>query len=292
MQVKHCIFFLLLFALSTVHAQPKPPAVKKEPKVFKEHGGERIDNYYWLSNSSDSNVIHYLKAENAYVEAYMKPTEALQKKIYNELVARIPQKDQSLPNKRNGYWYYSRFDEGKQYPYVLRKKAALGSKEEMLLNIPELAKKYKIYLLRGSAVSFNNQHMVYGVDTAGDRRSILYLKNLLNGQLAQETISNTSGSYAWVNNNKAFYYVLNDHTVRAYKVMQHVVGTNPSADREIYTEKDSTYGVYLNKSSNGRYIFIISNSTNTSEARYLDANNPNAQPVLIQARTPDLEYNP
>jgi oligopeptidase B len=150
---------------STVLAQPTPPFIKKEPKIFKEHGAERVDDYFWLSNPSDSNVIHHLKAENAYVDAYLKSTEDVQKKLYDELVARIPQKDQSLPTKRNGYWYYSRFEEGKQYPYIVRKKGTTTAPEEILLDVPKLAEKYKIYLVRGTAMAKDNQHYLYGIDT-------------------------------------------------------------------------------------------------------------------------------
>ena len=292
MSSRTLLFFVFIFIGVTAYTQPQQPATKKEPKVFHEHGGERTDNYFWLSNPSDSTVINHLKAENDYVDAYMKGSESLQKKIYDELVSRIPQKDQSLPTKRNGYWYYSRFEEGKQYPVILRKKAVAGAREEMLLNIPAMAKKYKIYLLRGSAVSRDNRFLVYSVDTAGDRRSISYIKDLATGNIFSETISNTSGSLAWVNDNKTFYYILNDHTVRPYKIMRHTVGTDPSSDKEVYTEKDSTYSLGLSKSANGLYIFIHSGSTNTSEARYLDANDPAAQPVLIQERTHGIEYAP
>jgi oligopeptidase B len=292
MQPKYFLLLFLCMATNTLLAQPTPPSVKKQPKVFKEHGGERVDDYFWLSNPADTSVINHLKAENAYVAACLKSTEGLQKKLYEELVARIPQKDQSLPTRRNGYWYYSRFEEGKQYPYMVRRKGTTTAPEEMLLDVPRLAEKYKIYLVRGTAMAKDNQHYLYGVDTAGDRRTILYIKNLSSGELYPETISNTSGNYAWFNDNKTFYYVLNDHTVRAYKVMRHVAGTDPAADREIYTEKDSTYSVYLAKSRNGRYIFINSSSTNTNESRYIDAGKPDATPVLIQQRTAGLEYTP
>ena len=194
--------------------------------------------------------------------------------------------------KRNGYWYYSRFEEGKQYPYIVRRKGTTTAPEEILLDLPKLAENYKIYLVRGTAMAKDNQHYLYGVDTAGDRRTTLYIKNVSTGELYPETISNTSGNYAWFNDNKTFYYVLNDHTVRAYKVMRHVVGTDPSSDKEIYTEKDSTYSVYISKPKNGQYIFINSNSTNTNEARYVNTDDPNATPTLIQARTTGLEYSP
>ncbi len=269
-----------------------PPVSKKGTKVYTEHGHQRVDDYYWMNNPADPNVIDHLKAENTYVEAYMKPTEPLQKKIYNELIARIPPKDQSLPTKRKGYWYYSRFEEGKQYPYYARKKSTTTAKEEIILDVPTLAKPHQIYLIRGTANSPNSDYYIYGVDTTGDRRSTLYIKQLSTGKLMPEKIPNTSGSYAWNNDNRSFYYVVNDKTVRAYKVMRHILGTSPAIDKEILTEKDSTYSVGLSRTISGRYIFINSRSTNTSEASYLDANNPNGSPVLIQSRIQGLEYAP
>ncbi|HEX6333216.1 MAG TPA: S9 family peptidase [Flavisolibacter sp.] len=290
--MKPMSFGLIVALLSTamcMHAQ-QPPAIKKQPKIFNEHGQQRTDEYFWLSDPSDTNVIHHLHAENAYVEAYMKHTEDLQQKIYDEIVARIPQRDQSLPTKRNGYWYYTRFEEGKQYPYFARKKGTTLAKEELLLDVPALAAPYKVYIVRGTATSANNQLYAYGVDTSGARKSILYIKNLATGKLYPETITNTSGNYVWANDNRTLFYVLYDHTVRAYKVMKHVLGTSTSNDREVYTERDSTYSVYLNKSRNNRFIFINLRSTNTTEVRYLDASKPDAKPVVVQERIPDLEY--
>lgn len=292
--MSHKAFLLLCVSVYAIngHAQVQPPATKKEPKVFTEHGSARNDDYYWLGNPKDSNVIAHLKAENAYVEAYLKPSESLQKKLYDELIARIPGKDQSLPTKRNGYWYYSRFEEGRQYPFYARKKGTTAAKEEILLDVPALAEGHQIYLVRGTAVSPDNNHYAYGIDTSGDRRCLLYIKELGTEKLLPETIANTSGDYAWVNDNKSFYYVVNDHTVRPYKVMRHVVGTDPATDKEIYTEKDSTFNVGLSKAKNNRFIFIHSSSTDTKEARYLDASNPAASPVIIQPRTIGLEYTP
>ncbi len=293
MQRQICMLLVLLFVVGQLtYAQLQPPATKKEAKVFKEHGGRRTDDYYWLNNPKDSNVINHLRAENVYTDAYLKPTEDLQKKLYDELVARIPGKDQSLPTKRNGYWYYTRFEEGKQYPFYARKKGTTAAKEEIILDVPKLAAGHQIFLVRGTAIAPDNNHYLYGIDTSGDRRTNLHIKQLSTGVLLPETISNTSGNYAWNNDNKSFYYVLNDHTVRAYKVMRHVVGTDPSADKEIFTERDSTYSIAISKSKNSRYIFINSSSTNTNESRYLDAHNAAAAPVIIQPRTEGLEYTP
>jgi oligopeptidase B len=283
-------FFVFFLSLYFVRAQVQAPQTIKKSKIFKEHGGDRTDEYFWLNNPKDPDVIAHLKAENAYTEVYMKQTEGLQKKLYDELVARIPGRDQSLPIKKNGYWYFNRFEEGKQYPYYIRKRGTLSAKEEMFLDIPEMAMNHQIYLVRGWTTSPDNIYLAYGIDTSGDRRSTLYFKNLFNGKSLLESISNTSGSSAWANDNKTIFYLLNDHTVRSYKVMRHILGSDPKTDTEIYTEKDSTYSLSINKSANNKYIFIHSGSTNTSESRYIDANDLSGTPVLIQQRQPGIEY--
>jgi oligopeptidase B len=285
-------FFVLLATNCYLGAQPQPPATKKETKIFNEHGNQRTDNYFWLSNRNDTNVINHLKAENAYTEAYLKPTEELQKKLYDEIVGRIEQKYESLPSKENGYWYYVRFENGKQYPNNYRRKGTMNEREELLLDVNELSKGYKIYLLRDWSVSRTNDVLAYAVDTAGDRRSILYIKNLKTGELSSEKISNTSANIVWANDPSTFYYVVNDPTVRPYKVMRHHLGNDPAGDEEVYTENDSTYSVFLSASRDHRYIFINSGSTTTTEVRYLDVNVPRAKAVLIQQRVKDLLYSP
>jgi len=218
----------------------KPPVTKKVPKVFTEHGNTRTDDYFWLSDPKDSAVIDHLKEENAYTQAYLKHTEDLQKKIYDELVARIDQKASTLPYKRNGYWYYTRFEEGKQYPFYCRKKNDLSSAEEIFLDAPALAAGHQIFFVRGWSMARNNNLIATGIDTTGGRRSTLSIKDLATGKLLPETISNTSANFDWSSDNKVLYYVVNDHTVRLYKLMKHVIGTDPSADKTIYTENDST----------------------------------------------------
>ena len=268
-----------------------PPVAKKIPKEFNEQGNKRLDNYAWLSNSSDTTVINHLKAENAYTESMLKHTAKTQKTIYDELVARIDQQYASLPVKDNGYWYYIRYEEGKQYPLHCRKKDNLAAPEEIMINVNELATGKQIYLVRGKSISRDNNWIAYAADTSGDRRSTIYIKNINTGQYAPDKIPNTSG-LAWANDNKTLYYTLNDHTVRSYKVMRHTMGSDSGTDKELYVEKDSTYEVELSASKDNRYIFITSSSTTTTEARWLDANNPSSDPVLIQARTRDVLYYP
>jgi oligopeptidase B len=285
---------LILLVVSCKDEAPAnllPPVAKKIPKEFNEQGNRRTDNYFWLSNSSDSTVINHLKDENAYTVGMLKHTEKTQKAIYDELVSRIDQKYESLPVKANGYWYYIRYEEGKQYPLHCRKKDKLDAPEEIMINVNELATGKQIYLVRGKSISRDNNWIAYAADTSGDRRSTIYIKNINTGQYAPDKISNTSG-LAWANDNKTLYYTLNDHTVRSYKVMKHMMGNDPATDIELYVEKDSTYSVELSASKDNRYIFITSSSTTTTEARWLDANNPASDPVIIQPRTKDLLYYP
>jgi oligopeptidase B len=293
--MRNFLFIALIFFVSSCKevapAGLTPPVATKIPKEFNEQGNKRIDNYAWLSNSSDSTVINHLKAENAYTESMLKHTDKTQKTIYDELVARIDQKYESLPVKDNGYWYYIRYEEGKQYPLHCRKKDNLAAPEEIMINVNELATGKQIYLVRGKSISRDNNWIAYAADTSGDRKSTIYIKNINTGQYATDKISNTS-DLAWANDNKTLYYTLNDHTVRSYKVMKHTMGTDPVTDKELYTEKDSTYAVELSASKDNRYIFITSSSTTTTEARWLDANNPSSDPVLIQARTRDVLYYP
>lgn len=289
--MRSSILLALTFITINSWAQVQPIA-KKEPKVFKEHGRERVDPYYWLSNPQDPNVIEHLKAENAYVESYMKKTEGLQQKLFDEIISRIEQRYESLPTKSNGYWYYSRYDEGQQYPYYARKKGTTTAKEEIMLNVPEMAKGHQIFLLRGTNVSPDNRYLAYGVDTNGSRRADLYIKDLTTGKVLNDRISNTSGNYAWGSDSKTVFYVLNDHTVRAYRVMRHTIGTDPKQDEEVFVEKDSTFRVYIHTSKSKKFIFIHSGNGLTSEALFIDPRIPEAQPLVIQERQTGVLYFP
>lgn len=275
--------------------QSKPlvaPTAKKDTKEFDEFGNKRLDEYYWLSNPKDSQVIRHLNAENAYTTATLKHTEGLQKKMYEEMVSRVEQKSQSVPYKSNGYWYYSRYDEGKEYPYQCRKKGDWNASEEIVLNIPEMAKGHKLYRLFEFEASPDNSLLAYLVDTSGDRRNTLFIKDLRTGQLLSDKILDVAnGSLVWSNDGKNIYYSLNDNTVRSYKVMRHMLGTDPQTDKVIFTENDVTFGVGVFKSRSNKFIFIGSGSTTMTEYRYLDANNPEVLAKVIQPRQKDLLYD-
>jgi oligopeptidase B len=274
----------------TVYSQ-KPPAIKKVPRTFTEHGNTRTDDYYWM-NTPDSSTIAYLKAENAYLDQKLKHTESLQKKLYDEIVERLEQKAATVPAKENGYWYYTRYDEGKQYPNYYRRKGNWEAKEELILDVPLLAATFKIYLLRNWQVSSSGRYLAYAVDTSGDRRSTMFIKDLQTGKLLSDQINVMSASLAWSADDKVIFYTIPDNTVRSFQVYRHVLGTNQADDQLIYTEEENTYGVYVTTSRSGDYIFILSASTDNTEARYINAHHPISDPVLIQKRTKGLEYFP
>ncbi len=285
------LFAALVFLLLPASGPAQQVQTRKIPKEFVEFGRKRIDNYFWLSDRTDSVVIQHLRAENAYTEAMLSHTAGLQQKIYAELAGRIEQKYASLPVKKNGYWYYVRYEEGKQYPLYCRKKGELGGAEEVFLDVPRMAAGHQIYMVRGYQVSPANRWLAFGIDTTGDRQCALRIKDLATSNEAPEVIANTSGNYAWANDNQTIFYVLNDPTIRAFKVMSHKIGTDPANDRHIYSENDSTFSVFLSTTRDRAYIFIGSGSTLSSEWRYIDADRPDAPPVLIQPRQKEMLYS-
>jgi oligopeptidase B len=300
---RHGIFIILVAALifsaqigcrpaEKVEPGPKPPVAEKIKKELAAHGQTRIDEYFWLRERENPKVLDYLKAENDYEKAVMKHTEPFQDALYKEIVGRIKQTDLSVPYKDNGYFYYTRFEEGKDYPLYCRKKGKLEAAEEVLLNGPLMAEGKSFFSIGGLSVSPDNKLVAYGVDTVSRRKYTLYFKNLGTGQALPDEIATTTGSAAWASDNKTvFYTVKDDTTLRSYKIMKHVLGTPVSTDAEIYMEKDETYdvGVYLSRSK--KYLIIDSGSTLSDESRFLEANNPNGKFKVIQPRQKDLKYS-
>ena len=270
-----------------------PPTVEKKNYAFSEYGTNRLDEYFWLSDPKDSNVIRHLNAENDYTAKMLAQTEGVQKTLYDEMVNRVEQATSDVPIKKNGYWYYRRFEAGKEYPLICRKKETWAANEETLLDVPALAQGHKIFRLFQYAVNPENTQLAYLVDTSGDRRNTLYIKDLRNGSISKETVSDVAtDGLEWSNNGKYLFYILNDPTVRGYKVMRHMLGTDPKMDPSVFEEKDNTFGVSINKTNSKKYILITSNSTTTTEVRYLDADNAdNLEMTIIQPRQKDLIYS-
>jgi len=283
----------LIFSCSTKRSTEKvePPDVEKIPETLTIHGDTRVDNYFWLNQRENPKVIDYLKAENEYKDKMMQHTEKLRDKLYKEIVGRIKQTDRSVPYLDNGYYYYYRYDKGEEYPIHTRKKESVDSEEEIMLNVPDMAKGYSFYQVRGLSVSSNNRYLAFGIDTVSRRRYTIHFKDLQTEKILSDKISNTSGSATWANDNKTIFYVVKDSTLRPHKVMRHILGTDPSQDVEIWHEKDNTFNTYVEKTKSDKYITIGSYSTLSTEMRILKADDPYGTFKVFQKREPDHEYS-
>lgn len=268
------------------------PLADKKEKKLSNHGDTRIDNYYWMKEREDQEVLDYLNAENSYTESVMAPLKDKVTAYYDEIVGRIKQDDSSVPYLDNGYYYLSRFEEGKEYPIFSRKKSSLEVEEEILLNVNELAKDFSYYSAVGLRVSPNQKILAYGEDTLSRRLYTLRFKDLETGALLPDKILNTTGSAVWADDNKTIFYTVKDDALRSYKIFKHVLGTNPGADEEIWHESDETFGTFVYKTKSKKYIVIGSFQTLTAEFRILEANNPNGKFRIFEPRNKaeKLEY--
>lgn len=273
-------------------AAPQPPVAERVAKELTAHGQTRIDYYYWLRERDNPKVMEYLKAENDYLKAKMKPLEPLQEALFREIVGRIQQTDMSVPYRYQGYFYYTRFEGGKEYPIYCRKKGNLEAPEEVLLNVNELAEGQPYFHVTGLAVSADNSLLAYGADNVSRRLYTLRFKNLAMGENFAEEIPNTTGSAAWADDNRTVFYALKDTTtLRPYRIMKHVLGTDPASDKEVYVEADETFETSVYKSKSKKFIIIACESTLANEYWYLEANNPSGQFRVVQPREKELEYS-
>lgn len=269
-----------------------PPIAEKKPKELTIHGDTRIDNYYWLRERENPEVIAYLEAENAYRASVMKKTETLQEELYEEIVGRIKQTDQSVPYKKNGYYYYTRYEEGKEYPIHCRKKGSMEADEEVMLDVNQMAEGHAYYSVSGLNVSTNNRYLVFGVDTVSRRKYTLHVKDLTTGKMLDDQIPLTTGGSTWANDNKTIFYTTKDEqTLRSSEIHKHILGTPAANDHLVYTEDDETFSTFVYKTKSEKYIVIGSSSTMTSEYRVMDAGTPDGNFRIFQPRTRGLEYS-
>jgi len=285
------VFIVGYMACEKEKTMVKPPVAKKIEKKLIKHGDVRIDNYYWLNERDNPEVIEYLKAENNYTKEMMKHTEKLQEKLYKEIIGRFKQNDESVPYFKNGYYYYSKYEEGKEYPIYCRKKGSLNAKEEVMLNVNEMAKGHNYYAVVGLSVSPDNKLLSFGVDTVGRRKYVIHFKNLKTGEILPDKVENTTGSSVWANDNKTVFYTIKDKTLRSYKIVKHLLGTMPDKDTVAYHEQDPTFDVFVYKTKSDKYIIIGSSSTMSDEYRFIDASKPNDKFKIIQKRERGLEYS-
>ncbi|OIQ29105.1 MAG: oligopeptidase B [Bacteroidetes bacterium MedPE-SWsnd-G2] len=268
------------------------PKAKKIPKELKIHNDTRIDDYFWLNERENPEVINYLKDENEYFHKMTSHTNELEERLFEEIKARIKEDDQSVPYKYNGYWYLTRYEKGKDYPIYLRKKEHLEAKEEILFDCNEMAEGLGYFKLVGLNISPDNKLISYAVDTVGRRQYTLKIKNLESGVVFSEEITHTTGSASWANDNKTLFYTKKDEqTLRSDKVFKHSINTSSDQDTLIYHETDDTFNVALYKTKSRKYIVIACFSTLTNEYQILDADTPDASFKMFQSRIRGLEYS-
>ena len=269
-----------------------PPTADKIEKHLEIHGDVRVDNYYWLNNREDEEVIDYLERENDYYDKMTEHTKEFQKELFEEMKGRIKEDDESVPYKYNGYYYITRYEKGKDYPIYTRKKETLDAEEEILFDVNEMAEGYSYYNLRGLNVSPNNKMVSFGVDTLSRRKYTLFIKNLETGKILNEKIPLTTGSSTWANNNKTLFYTRKDEqTLRADKIYRHTLGTKATNDKLIYNEEDETFGTFVYKTKSEKYLVIGCYSTLTTEYRILNADTPYDDFKVFQPRVRGLEYS-
>ncbi|MEQ8359232.1 MAG: S9 family peptidase [Cytophagales bacterium] len=273
-------------------AQIQAPIAKKIPKKLSKHGHTRIDNYYWLNDRENPEVLNYLEAENKYLDTILAHTKAFQQDLFEEMKGRIKEDDSSLPYRKDGFFYYSRYEEGMEYQILCRKKGSLKAREEITLNLNELAAGYDFFNLGSSSISTNNMLMAFAIDTLGRRIYEIKFKDLKSGKFLDDVISNVTGNLAWANDNKTLFYARQDPTtLRSFQIYKHELGTNPEDDKLIYEEKDEAFGCYVWKTKSRKYLMIGSYATLSSEIRYLHTENTNGEFKVLQTREENHEYD-
>lgn len=278
------------------------PVAEKQPQELMTHGDSRIDNYYWMKltdeqknapepDSQTRKVVQYLEAENAFTSKMTAHLDVFKDTLFEEIKARIKQTDMSVPYFENGYFYLTRYEEGKEYPIYSRKKSSLDNAEEILLDVNKLAEGFEFYTATGLNVSPDNKILAYGEDTLSRRIYTIKFLNLETGEYHEDIIENTTGSVSWANDNKTVFYTRKDDALRAYKIFKHVLGTDSSEDQEVYHEEDETFSCYVYKTKSKNFIIIGSFATVSNEFRYLDANDPESEFKLFDPRERNLEYS-
>ncbi len=267
------------------------PRAEKINKVMTMHNHERVDEFYWLNERENPKVIDYLNAENDYRDSYMEKYKGLENELFEEIKSRIKEDDSSVPYLDNGYYYYTRYEKGKQYPIYCRKKDNLNNPEEILIDANEMSQGHEYFRIGGIDISPNNKIMAYSVDTVSRRLYTIKFKNLESGEEGVHSIPNTSGGATWANDNKTiFYNQKNKNTLRTERVMRHVLSSDKN-DEEVFYENDDEFNLYSYKSKSGKYIMVVSGKTISDEISFLSADNPDEDLKIFQKRIDGLEYS-
>ena len=268
-----------------------PPIAHPKPVRLENHGHFRIDPYYWLKERNNPDVLEYLTAENAYTEAMMAHQNQLEQDIVKEIQGRIPQTDISVPYQLDHDYYYTRFEEGKEYPVFCRKKQSLKADEQIMLDANALAEGHDYFSIGGLAISAKQNILAYAYDTRGRRLYTIQCKNLDTDELLADTIADVTGNMVWANDHRTLFYSRQDPaTLRSYQIYRHVLGDTPSHDVLVYEEQDETFSTTVFKTKSKRYIMIASHQTVSSEYRYCEADHPAGAFTVFLPRARGHEY--
>jgi oligopeptidase B len=267
------------------------PVAPKKPQLLEIHGHQRIDSYYWMNDRENPEVIAYLNAENAYLKGVMKPTEEFQEALFAEMKGRIKEDDQTVPYFKSGYYWYVRYEKGGEYPIYCRKKGSKEGLEEIILDVNELAIGKPFYQVGGTGTSTNQKILAFAADDVGRRIYTIHFKNLETGEILEESIPEVTGNFVWAADNLTLFYSKQDpETLRSHRIYKHSLGSGPSEDQLIFEETDEEFSCMVHKSKTEEYLFIHSESTNSSEMRFLKSIQPSGEFQLLQERIPQLEY--
>ncbi|MBI4546686.1 MAG: S9 family peptidase [Ignavibacteriae bacterium] len=285
------LLFIVGWVFQSVGQSPnlRPPIAKIISKADTLHGDIRVDNYFWIRDRSNPEVIKYLEAENAYTDSMMKNTIALQETLYNEMLRRIKETDLDVPYREQNYYYYTRTEQDKQYPIYCRKKERLEASEEIILDQNELAKSFRYLRLGAFSVCPDQSMLAYSLDTNGSEHFNLSIKNLNDGSPLSDRIPDMV-SIVWAMDNKTLFYTTRDSAWRPYRLYRHILGTDPSLDELIYEEQDALYDIFAYRSKSNEFIFLVSSASTSDEVRYIPAYRPMEPFKVILSREPEHEY--
>jgi oligopeptidase B len=271
-------------------AVPQPPVADKIHTERALNGSVLVDDYAWLRQKQDAKVVAYLEAENAYTAAVMEPTKPLQEKLYQEMLSHLKQTDEGVPFPRAGYFYYSRTQEGKQYPILCRRKGALKAPEEVILDVNKLAEGEKFMSLGDTSISDDGKLLAYTTDNVGFRQYALHIKNLETGEVFAESAPRI-GSVVWAADNKTLFYTQEDEVEkRQYRLYRHTLGTDAAKDPIVYEEKDERFNLGVDRTRSQKYLLLTIGSHTTTEVRYLPADQPGGEWQTIAPRADNIEY--
>ena len=293
MSLSTVLLTAVLASSSFAQVKMSPPIAQVRPKTLENHGTKRVDSYYWLRDRDNPEVIDYLNKENAYTDATLEDLKPLEEELFSELKGRIKQDDRSVPYSDRGFVYYTRYEDGRQYPIYCRKaEGEENAVEEVMLDVNQLAEGKTFCSVVGLSVSPNSKLLAFGVDFTGRRKYSLKFKDLSSGELLNDSVDNATGSCVWASDSKTVFFTRKDpQTLRAYLVVRHELMTSPEEDVVVFEETDEEFSCGVRRSRSRDFIFIVSNQTLSTEVRYLPASDPEGEFQVFLPRRADHEYS-